>query len=116
MNAAKIVRTSAGTSTIQNNPRVAVQGGASYGAEVWVKCSGVTGGSGVRVVLQWFNSAGSSAGGSKVLLTGLSGTSGWVKVSGSALVAPAKAVTARLQLQLSNATGTAWFDDVLLYR
>lgn len=114
VNAAKIARNSTGTSTILNNPRVSVQGGASYSAEVWVESSGVTGGSGVRVLLRWFNSAGTAVG-NRVLLTGLFGTSDWMKVSGSALVAPVTAVTARLELQLYNAKGTVWFDDVLFY-
>jgi hypothetical protein len=114
-NAARIVRTTVGTSTVTNSPRVAVQAGASYTAEVWVKTASVANGNGARVVLQWYNSSGTVIS-STTLLTGASGTTAWQKISRSALVAPSTAVTARLQLQLSNATGTVWFDDTLLYK
>ena len=68
-----------------------------------------------RVLLLWLDSTGAAVT-TNVLVTGLVGTSAWQKFSRSALVTPANAVSARLQLFLSGASGTVWFDDVLLYK
>ena len=115
VNSAKMVRTSVGDSMIQNSPRWTVQPNTSYTAEFWVKTSGVASGNGVRVLLLWLNSAGETVT-TNVLVTGLVGTADWQKISRSALVTPSTAVSARLQLFLSNAIGTVWFDDVLLFK
>jgi hypothetical protein len=115
VNSAKLVRTTAGEAMIQNSPRVTVQPNTGYNAEVWIKTSGVAGGNGVRVLLLWLDSAGATVT-TNVLVTGLLGTADWQKISRSALVTPANAVSGRLQLFLSGASGTVWFDDVLLYK
>ena len=111
---AKIVRTTQGTSSIVNSPRINVTAGQSYTVEGWMKWSNVSGTNGARIAFTWFDAAGVGIKGYSI--SGLQlGTGAWAKYT-KTLTAPSNAVTGRFALQLSVAQGTVWFDDLSLIK
>jgi len=96
-------RTSRQTVAVNNSERFTLAG--------MVRLSSVTGTGGVKLCLDFYDSAGLWLSGESTRT--LSGTIEWTRLA-LAADPPAEAVTARVTLALAEAKGTAWFDNIQL--
>jgi hypothetical protein len=107
------------TGTINSTPGgVAITPGQSYQVGGWINLEGIanvagTTAYGARVRVQVYDAAGTLLG-SGVIVKNLKGTQDWTYYT-KRFMAPPKAASARIQLQIigSGTTGTAWFDGLL---
>ncbi len=112
---ASIMKTSAGTSDVYLNPKLAgITAGQRYRVSSWVRRDSIGGSSssGARVTVRWYSSAGAQLR-EDIVCSALRGTADWSQCN-QAFFSPAGSVSASVYLRLYSSSGTVWFDDVNL--
>lgn len=100
----------------QDTVRASASPGQTYGASVWVKTHKLNRGTGFGAVINitFLNSSGAAVG-NQAWSSGISGTTDWTLVTASAS-APAGTDRIRVSFGVYGNSGTAWFDDVTVWR
>ncbi len=92
-----------------------VNPGETFTPTCWVKTTGMSANAQALICIESFN--GSSWISGSYLEVGVTGESGWTMLQVPAYQIPANATNARVALYISQGgTGTAWFDDLCIYK